>query len=89
MANRPESNNGASISVSPGKHHDHAYFEQLRRKLRWQLLVTYVIPLLIMSAYFHFEYNATLREGIDNHLKSVAENQRNTIDRVANGRWMY
>jgi len=63
-----------------GRHHGHAYFEQLRRKLRWQLLLVYIVPLLILSAYFHFEYNATLRQGVGNHLKSVAENQRNTVD---------
>jgi two-component system NtrC family sensor kinase len=69
--------------------HGHAYFEQLRRKLRWQLLIVYLMPLLLLSAYFHFEYNATMREGVYNHLKSVAEHQRNTVDlflreRVAN-----
>ncbi|MBW1806672.1 MAG: histidine kinase [Deltaproteobacteria bacterium] len=89
MTNRLESDNKASLSAGSPEHHGHEYFEQLRRKLRWQLLVTYLLPLLLLSAYFHFEYNATLREGIDNHLKSVAENQRNTIDlflreRVAN-----
>jgi two-component system NtrC family sensor kinase len=71
------------------EHHGHAYFDQLRRKLRWQLLIVYVTPLLLLSAYFHFEYNATMREGVYNHLKSVAEHQRNTVDlflreRVAN-----
>jgi two-component system, NtrC family, sensor kinase len=89
MTNRLESDKAARLSKDQREHHGHAYFEQLRRKLRWQLLITYVIPLLMLFAYFHFEYNATLREGVDNHLKSVAENQRNTIDlflreRVAN-----
>ena len=60
--------------------HGHAYFQHLSWKLRWQLLVAYVTPLLILTVYFHGQYNKTLREGIDTHLKSVAENQRNTVD---------
>ena len=71
--------------------HDHQYFNQLRRKLRWQLLVTYVTPLILLSAYFHYQYNKTLRQGIDMHLRSAAENKRNTVslflqERVSNTR---
>ena len=59
--------------------------------MRWQLLIVYVTPLVLLSFYFHFEYGVTLRKGIDNHLRSVAEHQRNTVDlflqeRVANVR---
>ena len=63
-----------------GVRHDHDYFTHLRRKLRWQLLVAYLTPLVLLSVTFHFEYDAMLREGVDNHLKSVADNQRNTVD---------
>ena len=56
------------------------YFDHLRRKLRWQLLVAYVAPLLLLSAYAYWQHSKTVREGIDAHLKSTAENQRNTID---------
>jgi two-component system NtrC family sensor kinase len=58
----------------------HAYFEQLRRRLRWRLLAAYVVPLVLLLAYFHFEYTGTLREGINQHLASIADNQRNTVD---------
>lgn len=60
--------------------HGHEYFQQLRRKLRWQLLVAYVTPLIVLSLYFHFQYNATLSKGVETHLRSIAENQRNTVD---------
>lgn len=55
----------------------------------WRLLIAYVTPLILLAVVFHLQYGATLREGIDNHLKSIAENQRNTVDlylreRVAN-----
>ena len=64
---------------SDGNGHDHQYFNNLRRKLRWQLLVTYITPLFLLSAYFHYQYNKTLRQGIDAHLRSMAENKRNTV----------
>jgi two-component system NtrC family sensor kinase len=75
--------------VEVGSRHGHAYFRQLRSKLIWMLLIVFITPLLMLSAYFHFQYSATLRKGIDNHLSSIAENQRNTVDlflqeRVAN-----
>ena len=43
----------------------------------------------MLSLFFHYQYNKTLKQRIDNHLKSIAENQRNTVDlflkeRVAN-----
>jgi two-component system NtrC family sensor kinase len=65
------------------------YFVQYRRGLRWRLLVAYVSPLLLLSVFFYYHYAATIEDGITNHLKSVAENERNTVDlylqeRVAN-----
>jgi len=58
----------------------HAQFEHIRRRLRWQMLLAYVTPLLILAAFFHYQYTDTIKQGIDNHLKSIAENQRNTVD---------
>ncbi len=64
---------------SDGHGHDRQYFHALRRKLRWQLLVTYITPLVLLSAYFHYQYNKTLRQGIDAHLRAMAESKRNTV----------
>ncbi|MBN1652803.1 MAG: GHKL domain-containing protein [Deltaproteobacteria bacterium] len=69
--------------------HGAEYFNQIRRRLRWQLLVAYITPLLLLSAVFHYQYTITLRQEIETHLKSVAENKRNTVslflqERVAN-----
>ncbi len=69
--------------------HDRAYYDHLRRRLRWQLLFAYCTPLAILALYFHLQYNATLSERIQSHLRALAENQRNTADlfvqeRVAN-----
>jgi len=83
----------ASPFARLGLSHGHQYFRQLRRKLRFRLLFAYLTPLFLLSSYFLYQYNETLREGIDTHLKSIAENQRNTVDlylqeRTANLRGM-
>ncbi len=66
--------------LKSSQHHDHAYFDQLRSKMRWRLTVVYLTPLLVLSVLFYFEYSRNIHEGIDNHMRSIAENQRNTID---------
>jgi len=51
--------------------------------------VAYVTPLVVIFAYFHVTHSATVTRSVQDHLKSVAENERNTVDlflqeRVAN-----
>lgn len=79
----------AQVETTFSPHRDHAYFQHIRRKIRWQLLIVYLTPLILLSVYFHYQYTISIREGIHNHLQSIAENQRNTVDlflqeRVAN-----
>jgi two-component system NtrC family sensor kinase len=88
MVNRLNSDDIASPYLDD-KVHDTEYFSHLRRRLRWQLLVAYITPLILLSAVFHYQYDITLRREIETHLKSVAENKRNTVslflqERVAN-----
>ncbi len=89
MVNRIDADQVAPPIVRSVASHDHVYYDQLRRKLRWQLLFTYCAPLGVLALYFHLQYSVTLRDRIHNHLRSLAENQRNTADlfvqeRVAN-----
>ncbi|MBW2456272.1 MAG: GHKL domain-containing protein [Deltaproteobacteria bacterium] len=70
----------ASTPLARGNAHGHAYFHRLRRQLGWRLLVAYAVPLVLLFGYFYFEYRATLREGINHHLSSIADNQRNAVD---------
>jgi len=70
----------ASPFTRLGLPHGQRYFRQLRRSLRRRLLFAYVTPLILLSTFFLYQYNETLREGIDTHLKSIAESQRNTVD---------
>ena len=83
---------GSPGRVTAGLHGES--YRQLRRRLLVKLLVAYATPLVILAAFFHYQYDATLREGIDNHLKSVAESHRNTVDlflkeRIANMRSVF
>jgi two-component system NtrC family sensor kinase len=80
---------GDRIASPFSGHHGRIYFNQLTRRIRWQLLLAYIIPLLLLSAFFHYHYDQTLRHGISAHLRSAAENKRNTVslflqERVAN-----
>ncbi len=56
------------------------YYRRLRRRLQIGLLVAFMVPLAILSLYFHFQFNLTLRESGKLHLATLAESQRNTID---------
>jgi len=76
----PETLALASQSESRVPIHDRAYFARLQRRLRWQMLVAYLTPLILVSVVFHLQYDTTLREGINNHLKSIADHQRNIVD---------
>jgi two-component system NtrC family sensor kinase len=80
MENRIDADQVAPPIVRPMAAHDHGYYDQLRRRLRWQLLFAYCVPLAILALYFHVQYSVTLRERIHNHLRSLAENQRNMAD---------
>jgi two-component system NtrC family sensor kinase len=67
----------AGIQSRPGMEE---YYRRLRRRLKFGLLLAIVVPLLILSLYFHLQFNFTLRESGKLHLTSLAESQRNTID---------
>jgi two-component system NtrC family sensor kinase len=67
----------ASIETSS---RDGAYYNRLRRSLRWKLLATYVIPLVLLTIFFLYNYERSLRAGIVGHIASVAEHQRNTVE---------
>jgi len=56
------------------------HYDRLRKKTLIRLLVIYLLPLLLLSVYFHFQFTITLTESSKSHLKSIAESQRNTID---------
>ncbi|MFH1742025.1 MAG: ATP-binding protein [bacterium] len=65
------------------------YYKNLTVKTIARLLFTYLIPLIILTFYFHFQYNALIRRTRLDHLRSTSEYQANILDlflreRVAN-----
>ena len=80
MENRIDADEVAPPIARAMVSHDPAYYDHLRRKLRRQLLFAYCAPLAVLAAFFHFQYSSNLRERIHNHIRSLAENQRNTAD---------
>ena len=56
------------------------YFRRLRRRLQVFLVFAFVVPLVILSVYFHFQFNRTLKRSGELHLTTLAESQRNTIN---------
>jgi len=56
------------------------YFKRLRNRLKASLLLAFIVPLLIVSVYFHLQFNMTLKNSGKLHLISLAESLTNTID---------
>jgi two-component system, NtrC family, sensor kinase len=55
------------------------YFRRLKRVLQIGLLIAYLIPITILTVYFSYKFNTSVRESAGLHLAAVAESQRNTI----------
>jgi two-component system, NtrC family, sensor kinase len=55
-------------------------FKQLERRIKGGLLLAFIAPLLLLSAYFHIQFHTTLKEAGKKNLAAIAESQRNTVD---------
>ncbi len=53
--------------------HDPAYLARLRRRMRWRMLLAYLTPLALISVIFYVQYSTTPHKGIQNHLRSIAD----------------
>lgn len=56
------------------------YFKQIRVRLIIGLLICFMIPHIVLCAYFHFQFTSTLKESGKLNLAALSESQRNTID---------
>ena len=56
------------------------YFNRLRKRIIVSLIIAFIIPLLILSVYFHFQFNLTLKKSSKLHLIALSESITNTID---------
>jgi two-component system NtrC family sensor kinase len=55
-------------------------FKRLRLWLSAGLIFCFALPLLVLSSYFHTQFNATLKNSEKLSLSALSESQRNTID---------
>ncbi|MDR2551139.1 MAG: histidine kinase [Desulfobulbus sp.] len=56
------------------------HFKQLQARLILGLVLGFLLPNALLSAYFHFQFTHTLKESAKLSLAAVAESQKNTID---------
>ena len=56
------------------------HFRQLQTRLVLGLLLGFLLPNALLTAYFHFQFTHTLKNSALLNLEAVAENQKNTID---------
>ncbi len=56
------------------------YFARLKKRLLVIMILAFLTPLVLLSAYFHLQFNKTLKQSGKMHLLSLAQSQRNTID---------
>jgi two-component system NtrC family sensor kinase len=84
---------GVAMAKPTGKHstveflpYDEKHYKELKRRNLVRLILTYSAPLFILTIYFYFQYNAIVTESNRLHLKSIAENQANTLDLFLNER---
>jgi len=56
------------------------HFRQLQTRLVLGLLLGFLLPNALLTAYFHFQFTHTLKQSAKFNLIAVAESQRNTLD---------
>jgi two-component system NtrC family sensor kinase len=71
---------GPSGGRDPGSDGARRDYHHLWRLTLLRLLLTYLAPLLMLTAYFHLQYRHMARESHRRHLLSIADNQAATLD---------
>jgi two-component system NtrC family sensor kinase len=56
------------------------YFKHLERRFQFGLVLAFFFPLAALSAYFHLQFDLSLKETGKLNLAAIAESQRNTVD---------
>ena len=85
MANLKKQSDKISLQSSPSDYADdrtiiQRNFKQLRIRLTIGLLIGFMLPHGVLAAYFHFQFNYTLKKTGNFNLRVLSESQRNTID---------
>ena len=56
------------------------YFQKLKKRILLIMIIAFLTPLVLLSIYFHFQFNLTMKQSGKMQLLSLAESERNTID---------
>jgi two-component system NtrC family sensor kinase len=56
------------------------YYRDLQRKNFLRLVLTYLAPLILLSAYFYFQYRSMVQQSASNHMRLVAESRAGAMD---------
>jgi two-component system NtrC family sensor kinase len=59
---------------------DRRHYRELQRKHLFRLLLTYLVPLIVLTFFFLLQYRTIADESRRLHLRSIAEHQANTLD---------
>ena len=79
--NKPSSSDKADKKFQPSADDvTQSYFRRLKTRVLFSLLLAFLVPLAVLSAYFHIQFNLMLKKSGASHLISLAESQRNTIE---------
>jgi len=60
--------------------HNERYYQQLQRRNLLRLVLTYLLPMVVLTVYFAIQYRQILDVSARAHLTAIAENQANTLD---------
>ncbi len=55
-------------------------FTKLQRRLIVGLILGFLVPNILLAAYFHLQLTQTLQQGVNQGLESVADNQKNVLN---------
>jgi len=70
----------SEMSETISDSHKKISLEKLGIRFKIGLLLAFLVPLAILSVYFHFQFNFSLKESAKLNLAAISESQRNTID---------
>lgn len=74
-----EKNKGIATFTDPSLY-DQKYYSNMQKQHIIRMVLTYLVPLIILSVYLQFQYQTILKESRSAHLKTVAESQAKTVD---------
>ncbi|MDY0375870.1 MAG: ATP-binding protein [Desulfobacterium sp.] len=73
-------NQGISSGVSEELLQTRAYFNRLKVRLGLAVLACFIIPHVLLSVYFHWQFTAALKKTGKLNIEALAKSQRNTVD---------